>query len=87
VYKEAEATTLGRPGTSKTSGSKSCKHLLSAADGVDDVLRLLQLLFAISQDSSIASDQLLNVPLEEFFSKKVTNKVVQQIQVSNLLRP
>ena len=27
----------------------------------------------------------LNIPVEEFFSKKITNKIIQQIQVRTVL--
>lgn len=59
----------------------------SSACSVDDVLQLLQLLFAISQDGAVEEeDGQMNVAFEEFFSKKITNKIIQQIQVS-LLAP
>lgn len=75
LLKDSKASISPAAAGSYSRGSR----LLSAADGVEDVLRLLQVLFAISQD--VTEDQLLNVPAEEFYSKKVTNKVIQQIQV------
>ncbi len=64
----------------------------SSACSVEDVLQLLQLLYAVSQDPMAGNGDVqgvpaetttqLNVPAEEFYSKKITNKVVQQIQVS-----
>lgn len=57
----------------------------SSACSVEDVLRLLQLLYAISRDGNIENNlqenAQLNIPSEEFFSKKITNKLVQQTQV------
>ncbi|XP_050406417.1 E3 ubiquitin-protein ligase HECTD1 isoform X3 [Patella vulgata] len=53
---------------------------------VEHVLQLLQRLYAIAQEQTTpskrndGSDVLLNIPIDEFISKKITNKVVQQIQ-------
>ncbi|KAK2190392.1 hypothetical protein NP493_82g04009 [Ridgeia piscesae] len=72
------------------------RHILCEADApkstepeacsVNDVLQLLQLLYAISRDGAIENNLIrgemahLNIPVEEFFSKKITNKIIQQIQ-------
>ncbi|XP_041351620.1 E3 ubiquitin-protein ligase HECTD1-like isoform X2 [Gigantopelta aegis] len=53
---------------------------------VDNVLQLLQRLFAISMEQTTtnmrndSTEVQLNIPSDEFISKKITNKVVQQIQ-------
>ncbi|KAL8608279.1 hypothetical protein ACOMHN_042146 [Nucella lapillus] len=53
---------------------------------VQGVLQLLQTLYAIMEQSSPSSyrndcrDIYLNIPADEFVSKKITNKLVQQIQ-------
>ncbi|XP_064621516.1 E3 ubiquitin-protein ligase HECTD1-like isoform X2 [Lineus longissimus] len=51
---------------------------------VEDVLQLLQILYAISMDPGNGQLELetpqFNIPPEEFTSKKITNKLAQQIQ-------
>ncbi|XP_012942946.1 E3 ubiquitin-protein ligase HECTD1 isoform X2 [Aplysia californica] len=52
---------------------------------VDSVLQLLQRLYSIMEQSSPSSkndcDEIhLNIPADEFVSKKITNKITQQIQ-------
>ncbi|KAK7477746.1 hypothetical protein BaRGS_00031034 [Batillaria attramentaria] len=53
---------------------------------VQSVLQLLQTLYAIMEESSPSSyrndcsEILLNIPADEFVSKKITNKLVQQTQ-------
>ncbi|XP_071078576.1 E3 ubiquitin-protein ligase HECTD1-like isoform X2 [Haliotis cracherodii] len=53
---------------------------------VDHVLNLLQRMFAITMEQATPSKRndnsevQLNIPADEFISKKITNKVVQQIQ-------
>ncbi|CAH1802965.1 unnamed protein product, partial [Owenia fusiformis] len=70
------------------------QRLLSEADAwstvdhectVEDVLQLIQLLYAISMDTSSSNTSdpealQLNVPADEFTSKKINNKLCQQIQ-------
>lgn len=53
---------------------------------VEDILQLLQVLYAVSNDSKMESNLLgyedaqLNIPSDEFYCKKITNKIIQQIQ-------
>jgi E3 ubiquitin-protein ligase HECTD1 len=52
------------------------------ACSMEDVLHLLQLLSAIASDAETNSteENWFNVSTDEFFSKKITNKLVQQLQ-------
>ncbi|XP_076442551.1 E3 ubiquitin-protein ligase HECTD1-like isoform X4 [Babylonia areolata] len=76
---------LSPPSQSASQGEALRPSDLSACT-VQGVLQLLQTLYAIMEQSSPSSyrndcrDIHLNIPADEFVSKKITNKLVQQIQ-------
>ncbi|XP_030855099.1 E3 ubiquitin-protein ligase HECTD1 isoform X1 [Strongylocentrotus purpuratus] len=95
AYREFIQLGLARP-SSQQRLSQDSGHVLSESDGgslnaggketgacsVDDVLQLLRILYAIATDvgSTDPDGHRFNVPPEEFYSKKITNKLAQQVQ-------
>nr|XP_054759221.1 E3 ubiquitin-protein ligase HECTD1-like [Lytechinus pictus] len=95
AYREFIQLGLARP-SSHQRLSQDSGHVLSESDGgslsvggketgacsVDDVLQLLRILYAIATDvgASDPDGHRFNVPPEDFYSKKITNKLAQQVQ-------
>jgi E3 ubiquitin-protein ligase HECTD1 len=69
--------------------SPSPSSLTQPACSVEEVINLLRHLYSLSASSKPHEDSIIaleatskgfNVPLDEFISKKITNKLVQQVQ-------
>ncbi|XP_071499022.1 E3 ubiquitin-protein ligase HECTD1-like [Diadema antillarum] len=94
AYREFIQLGLAKPASQRV--SQDSGHVLSESEGgsmsftgkdtaacsVDDVLQLLRILYAIATDVSPSDPDghHFNVPPEEFYSKKITNKLAQQVQ-------
>jgi len=87
VAAEEAATEI--EGTKKSCAARTEPDCVGTACSVEDVLQLLQLLYGIStsvsgaqseSSESTAATAALNVSADEFYSRKVTNKLLQQTQ-------
>ncbi|GAB6021555.1 hypothetical protein CHUAL_004153 [Chamberlinius hualienensis] len=86
VYREVKATTEEGASSGSCAASRRPSKNLGEQSGldfgscsVDEVLQLLRVLYVMSTDPKQRTNS-YKVPLEEFVSKKITNKLGQQIQ-------